>query len=931
MKTFILFISLFLLCATAYTQTLPTGFNSTNATPGATWEQPVGAVFSQSGNQLFVWEKAGLVYVCTRDGDGDYIRQTNPVLDISEEVGNYHDYGLLGFALDPQFASNGFIYASYVVDRHHLLYYGTPSYNPATTVEYEATIGRITRYHTLTSGGIVSLDPAPGSRKVLLGDTKETGLPILYASHGMGSLAFAADGTLLASMGDGASFNGVDVGPGSDAYHVQALADGIIRDDENVGAWRSQMLTSLSGKLIRIDAATGSGISSNPFFEAAAPFSTKSKIWALGFRNPFRFSIKPGQGSTNPSDGHIGEVFVGDVGLGVWEELNVVKDKGMNFGWPWYEGLSFQPYFGVHTENKEVPIPGAYPCGTRQYARFYELIRQDNGAGDRRVYYPCYGADEPVPAVMSNERHNIHARPVLDWLHASEGIGPNARVGVFDAVGAASVASIGTSASGATGALFNGNASTGGIWYTGSSFPPEYTNTFLLADYGGRWIKKITFDITDKVTQVDAFASNIGTVVCMAENPIDGSVVYVDYGDGTSSNPGSVNKIVFGGNMPPVAKITSDIYYSENPSMTINFDGADSYDPDGTIATYAWDFGDPTSANNTSTSSTPAHIFSNAGPKKYTVKLTVTDNGGKSSTEQFIVSVNNTPPVVNITSPIDGYKYRVGGDTTFLLTASVSDAEHLSSELSYEWQTILIHSNHTHAEPTDNNPSTSAVIKQIGCTGDYHYLMRLKVSDGAGLFTIDSSQVYPNCASPLPIFLHKFSVTQSGAANVVKWTTELESNIEYFEVERSPDGINFSSINRQEASNAPGPNHYSFTDKRFLPGFNYYRLKIVEHGSIIRYSVVVRTVADDEKSILKVVPNPVVSNFSLTYQSPEKDRVVIQIRDITGRLLHTLKEDVNKGQNVIYMQNLPNWNSGIYFISVQNKDEIMQAKFIKAR
>jgi hypothetical protein len=210
-------------------------------------------------------------------------------------------------------------------------------------------------------------------------------------------------------------------------------------------------------------------------------------------------------------------------------------------------------------------------------------------------------------------------------------------------------------------------------------------------------------------------------------------------------------------------------------------------------------------------------------------------------------------------------------------------------------------------------------------------LIRLKVTDAAGLYTIDSSQVYPNCAGALPIFLHKFSVTQSGAANLVKWTTELESNIEYFEVERSPDGIHFSSINRQEASNAPGPNHYSFADQRFLPGFNYYRLKIVEHGSIIRYSVVVRTVAEDEKSVLKVVPNPVVSNFSLTYQSPEKDRVVIQIRDITGRLLHTLKEDVNKGQNVIYMQNLPNWNSGIYFISVQNKDEIKQAKFIKAR
>jgi hypothetical protein len=242
------------------------------------------------------------------------------------------------------------------------------------------------------------------------------------------------------------------------------------------------------------------------------------------------------------------------------------------------------------------------------------------------------------------------------------------------------------------------------------------------------------------------------------------------------------------------------------------------------------------------------------------------------------------------------------------------------------------HNEHAHAGPPIYQQEATTTASGVGCDGgdDYNWLARLKVSDNAGLFTIDTSRIYPNCTI-LPIVLHKFSVTQNGTDNLVKWTTELESNIEYFEVERSPDGIHFSSVNRQKASNAPGPNHYSFADNRFLSGVNYYRLKIVEHSSIIKYSVVIRTVADDEKSVLKVVPNPVVGNFSLTYWSREKDRVVLQIRDITGRLLHTLKEDVNKGQNVIYMQNLPNWNSGIYFISVQNKNEIKQAKFIKAR
>ena len=231
MKTSVLSISLLILSVLTYSQTLPPGFVSGNATPGASWVQPVGASFSKSGEQLFVWEKEGKVYVCNRNASGEYIRQSVPVLDITEEVGNYGDYGLLGFAIDPQFESNGYIYASYVVDRHHLLHFGKPTYNPAANEYNNATIGRITKYTTTinTEGDIVAI---PDSRKILLGETKETGVPILHTSHGTGSLAFAADGTLLSSMGDGASFIGNDLGPEGNSYYLQGLMDGIIRTDE---------------------------------------------------------------------------------------------------------------------------------------------------------------------------------------------------------------------------------------------------------------------------------------------------------------------------------------------------------------------------------------------------------------------------------------------------------------------------------------------------------------------------------------------------------------------------------------------------------------------------------------------------------------------------------------------------------------------------
>lgn len=112
--------------------------------------------------------------------------------------------------------------------------------------------------------------------------TKSTGFPILYESHGIGALAFAADGTLLASCGDGASYNVMDPGNISHTYQNQAITDGIIRANENVGSLRAQMINSHAGKIVRIDPVTGNGIPSNPFYNPASP-KTCGSIQGLGF------------------------------------------------------------------------------------------------------------------------------------------------------------------------------------------------------------------------------------------------------------------------------------------------------------------------------------------------------------------------------------------------------------------------------------------------------------------------------------------------------------------------------------------------------------------------------------------------------------------------------------------------------------------------
>jgi glucose/arabinose dehydrogenase len=123
------------------------------------------------------------------------------------------------------------------------------------------------------------------------------------SSHSIGQLKFGLDGSLYVTIGDGTSYNEVD--PRSA---------------------RVQDVDNLSGKLLRINPITGQGYADNPFSNGNLD-SNRSKVWSLGIRNTFRFTINPTTGTP----------YLGDVGWTTWEEVNVAT-KGANFGWPFFEG-----------------------------------------------------------------------------------------------------------------------------------------------------------------------------------------------------------------------------------------------------------------------------------------------------------------------------------------------------------------------------------------------------------------------------------------------------------------------------------------------------------------------------------------------------------------------------------------------------------------
>lgn len=495
-------ILIFAMSSNGFTQ-LPPGYSADQVQSG--YNTIMGVVFNQDGTKMFVWEKRGHVYVSNWDGSS-YVKQATPVLDISDEVGDWRDFGFASFCLDPDFDNNGLVYMYYMVDREHLMDFGTPNYDPNDNDYYEASISRLTRYQLNIGSDPLTTNYA--SRTVLLGESVSTGVPLTHESHAGGTVIFANDGTLLVSTGDNASYNSTDVGSASETYYQQAINDGILRPEENVGAFRSQMPTSLCGKVLRLDPATGDGIPSNPFYEPGSPRSAKSRMWAMGLRHPFRMSIQAGTGSTDPNDGNPGIIHVADVGWGTWEDLHIFDKGGLNGGWPLYEGLTaLSSYYNSGATN---PDEGN--------ALFVDNCSQ-----------PTSFDDHPDPT----QRRFVHDRPEVAWRHGGQN---EARVPSFLS-GNPIDPRIGDIESPVTGIEFRGNTAIAGVCVQGDALGSSMNGKYLFTDYVRNWINVATLtDGTENwISHIDELAPiNFGSgIVHMIQNPLNGFVYYVNIQNGT--------------------------------------------------------------------------------------------------------------------------------------------------------------------------------------------------------------------------------------------------------------------------------------------------------------------------------------------------------------------------------------------------------------
>jgi glucose/arabinose dehydrogenase len=253
---------------------------------------------------LHVVEQAGRVRI-VRNG----VALATPFLDLGGKTAGGGERGLLGLAFHPDYVRNGRVF----------VYYTRASDGALVIERYERS-----------AGNPDTVDPA--SAKVLLVVPHPT-----YANHNGGKLAFGADGYLYIGTGDGGGSN-----------------------DPNDNARRT--INNL-GKMLRIDV---DGTTTAPWYTIPPtnPFAGSTcdgtsgacpEIWALGLRNPWRFSF----------DRLTGDLYIGDVGQGAREEVNlepVGTPGGRNYGWRTLEGSICTPAFG-----SPCPPPPGYAAPIVEY------------------------------------------------------------------------------------------------------------------------------------------------------------------------------------------------------------------------------------------------------------------------------------------------------------------------------------------------------------------------------------------------------------------------------------------------------------------------------------------------------------------------------------------------------------------------------------
>ena len=188
-------------------------------------------------------------------------------------------------------------------------------------------------------------------------------------------------------------------------------------------------------------------------------------------------------------------------------------------------------------------------------------------------------------------------------------------------------------------------------------------------------------------------------------------------------------------------------------------------------------------------------------------------------------------------------------------------------------------------------------------------------------------------STSLPVTLGSFTVVKSGDDALLHWTTLTETNNEYFNLQRSSDGENFTTIGKVEGSGTTALTHsYSYTDPlNGLTGVVYYRLENVDELGNGLYSEVIALRLDGSvlEGSFTVYPNPFTSNIKLNINSAKDEQGSLVVSNIAGQPVYKQAVSVLSGQNTVVINNLEGLKAGIYIVNYITADGKIAEKIIK--
>ncbi len=353
-------------------------FFSTPVTYG--FAQPIGMAIAPEG-RMFITDNAGIVWTSM----GGEVKAT-PLFDLRDHVNEKQDRGLVGIAVDKNYAFTHYLYLAYTFeDRSEAELDANPSLAELPKTQ---RLVRVTVPNIIPSAAI---HLEPDDEQVILGSYSSSGsrpgapfstshacpqpsdlvngnwstanetdcIPSDSIEHTIDTVRVDPDdGTLWVSVGDGA--NG---GSALDPF-----------------SWRSQRNESYSGKLLHVD-TDGEGLEGHPFCPSEDDLSKVcTKVYAKGFRNPFRFFFRP-----SPD----GRLTVADAGWSTREELDLAE-SGKNYGWPCREGTGPTPTWSERSECTAIS-PSAFS------EPIYDYHQLSGGAILGGVSYEGTGAATDYP------------------------------------------------------------------------------------------------------------------------------------------------------------------------------------------------------------------------------------------------------------------------------------------------------------------------------------------------------------------------------------------------------------------------------------------------------------------------------------------------------------------------------------------------------